>query len=122
MLVGERCADALCNLARRIHPRGVPNIASGRPSKYGCSPFDCLLLRADSERCHPAALQCQHAPILDHLPRYVERFDWRKFSGCLLQGDGVQVTQVEDGVALGETFRDPLLHRPDDWPGALAGE
>jgi hypothetical protein len=122
LLVGERCADALCDLARRIHPRGVPNIASGGSGEYGCSSFDCLLLRADSERRHPAALKRQQAPIPDHLPRYLERFVWRQLASGLLHGDGVQVTQLEDGVTLGETFLDPILHRPNGWPDVLAGE
>jgi hypothetical protein len=98
------------------------HIASRGPGKDGCSSFDSLLLRADSECCHPPALKRQHAPIPDHLPRYVERFGWRKFSGGLLQDDGVQVAQLEDGVTLGETFLDPILHRQDGWPGSLAGE
>jgi hypothetical protein len=52
----------------------------------------------------------------------VERFVWRQLSGGLLQRDCVQVAQLEDGVTLCEAFLDPILHRPDGWPGALAGE
>ena len=46
----------------------------------------------------------------------------RQLAGGLLQGDGVQVAQLEDGVTLGETFLDPILHRPNGWPAALACE
>jgi hypothetical protein len=122
LLVSERSPDALCDFARRVYPCGVADIASGGPGEYCCSSFDCLLLRADRERRHPAALQCQHASILDHLPRYLECFVWRQFSGGLLQGDGVQVAQLEDGVSVGEAFLDPILDWSDGWLGALAGE
>jgi hypothetical protein len=122
LLVGERSADALGDLAHRVHPCGMADIAPGGFGEHGCSPFDCLLLRADSERCHPAAFKREYAPILDHLPRYLERFVWRQLSSGLLQRDGVQIAQLEHGVTLGETFLDPILHGLNGWPGALAGE
>jgi hypothetical protein len=52
----------------------------------------------------------------------LERFLWCQLASGLLQRDSVQVAQLEDGVTLGEAFLDPILHRSDGRPAALAGE
>jgi hypothetical protein len=100
----------------------MPDIASRGSGKYGCSSFDGLLLCADSECRHTPAFQRQYPPVADHLVGDLERVLWCQLASGLLQGDCVQVAQLEDGVTLGEAFLDPIIHWPDGWPGALAGE
>ncbi len=73
--------------------------------------LDRLLLRANRQGGHPPALQGQHAPVADHLPRDGERFVRCHLSGGLLQHDRAQVALLEDGVLLGQLRLDAILDR-----------
>jgi hypothetical protein len=77
LLVGEWSADALCDLARSVRSCRLADISPGGLGERRGSSFYRLLLRAHRERCHPAALQCEDAPVTDHLARDLERFVWR---------------------------------------------
>jgi len=98
------------------------DISPSRSGEYRCSSFNCLLLRTYRERCHQTALKRQYPPVADHLVSDPERVLWRQLASGLLQGNGVQVAPLEDGVTLGETVLDAILHRLDGRPAALAGE
>jgi len=100
----------------------VADVSFGGLGECRRSPFDRLLLRTHRQRRHPSALKCEHAPVADHLACDVERFVWRQLAGGLLQRDGVQVAQLEHGMALGEAALDPILGRLGDSPRTLAGE
>ena len=73
--------------------------------------LDRLLLRADRQGGHPPALQSQHAPVADHLPRDGKRLVRCHLPGCLLQHDRAQVALLENGVLFGQLRLDPILHR-----------
>ncbi len=73
--------------------------------------LDRLLLGANREGGHPSALQGQHAPVADHLPRDGERLIRCHLSGGLLQHDRAQVALLEDGVLLGQLRLDTILDR-----------
>jgi hypothetical protein len=82
-----------------------------RAAELFSAAFDCLLLGTHREGRHPSALQGQHAPVADHLPRNAERLIRRHLPGGLLQHDRTEVTFLEHGVLLGQLRLDTILNR-----------
>ena len=81
--------------------------------------FDRLLLRAHGQGGHPSALQSQHAPVADHLPRDARAPDrvpsLRRPAPARRRAGRAR---VEDGVLLGQLRLDAILDRALGLPGA----
>ncbi len=122
LLGGERAADALCDLARGVGSRRVPDVPSSGSGEAGGASFDRLLLGADRERRHPAAFEGEDSPVADHAVRDLERVLGCQLPGGLLQRDRAQLACLEDGVTFGQPLLDPVLHWPESAGWTIAGE
>ena len=111
LLGAERPADALRDLTGSVLACNVADVSACGLGELCGAALDRLLLRAHRQGGHPPALQGQHAPVADHLPRDGERLIRRHLSGGLLQHDRAQVALLEDGVLLGQLRLDPILDR-----------
>ena len=123
LLGAERSADALGYLTGSVLACNVADVSACGLGELCGAALDRLLLRANRQGGHPSALQGQHAPVADHLPRDGERLIRCHLSGGLLQHDRAQVALLEDGVLLGQLRLDPILDRALGlWPLGCADQ
>ena len=80
-------ADALGCLTGGVLACNVADVSACGLGELCGAAFDRLLLGPYRQGGHPSALQSQHAPVADHLPRYGERFVRCQLAGGLLQHD-----------------------------------
>ena len=95
--------------------------AAGSGELLGAA-FDRLLLRPDSQRRHPSALQRQDTPVTDHRLRDLECVLGGHLAGGLLEHDCPQVLRVEHRVMLDQSCLDAILDRPLGLRALGAGE
>ena len=111
LLGAEWSADALGDLTGSVIACDLADVPACGLGELGGAAFDRLLLGTHRQGRHPPALQGQHAPVADHLPRDAERLIRRHLPGGLLQHDRAKVTLLEHGVLLGQLRLDPILDR-----------
>ena len=116
-------ADALGCLTGGVLACDVADVSACGLGELCGAALDRLLLGANRQGGHPPALQGQHAPVADHLPRDGERLIRRQLAGGLLQRDRAQVALLEDGVLLGQLRLDTILDRAlGCWPLGCADQ